>query len=65
MATREAKITGEATITVTAELIAKGEAEVQSVQTTCDGRIVALQDRHFACWPSSQLEFSLVLIFVD
>ena len=46
------------------KLMATGEAEVQSVQTTRDGGIVASRDRRFACWPSSQLELSLVLIFV-
>ena len=42
---------GEAIIT--GELMATGEAEIQSVQTTRDGGIVASQDRHFVCWPSS------------
>ena len=54
--------TGEAIIT--GELMATGEAAVQSVQTTRDGGIVASRDHHFACWPSSWLKFSRVLIFV-
>ena len=45
--------------------MATEKAEVQCVQTKHDSGIVILQDRGFACWPSSQLgfyEFSLVLI---
>ena len=43
--TGDAMATGEAIIT--GKLMATGEAEVQSVQTTHDGGIVALWDRHF------------------
>ena len=57
MATGEAIFTGELMATgeaiFTGELMATGEAEVQNVQTTCDGRIVISRDHHFACWPSS------------
>ena len=44
--------------------MATGEAELQSVQTTIDGGMVASRDGSFACWPSSYLQLSLVLIFV-
>ena len=44
--------------------MAEGEAELHSVQTMQDGRIVVSRDRCFACWPSSKLKLSLVLIFV-
>ena len=37
------------------ELMAIGEAEVQSVQTTREGGIVASRDRRFVCLPSSKL----------
>ena len=60
--TGDAMATGEAIIT--AELMAAGEADVQSIQTTRDGGIVASRDRCFACWPFREPEFSLVLIFV-
>ena len=49
--TGDVMATGEAVITE--ELMATGEAELHSVQTMCDGKIVVSQDRHFACWPSS------------
>ena len=39
---------GEAII-VTGELMARGEAELHSVQTMHDGRMIASQDHHFAC----------------
>ena len=42
---------GEAVIT--GQLMATGEAEIQSVQTTCDGVMVTLRDHRFVCWPSS------------
>ena len=35
--------------------MATGQTEVESVQTTRDGGIVALPDGRFVCWPSSQL----------
>ena len=56
--------TGE-TIT-TGELMATGEAEVQSIQTTLDGGIVASRDRSLASWPStcSLLESSLLFCFL-
>ena len=54
--------TGE--VIITGELMATGEAELHNFQTLRDGRTVASWDRHFSCWPSSYLEFSLVLIFV-
>ena len=60
--TGDATATGEAIIT--GELMATGQGKVRSVQTMCDGGIVALWDRRFACWPSNYLEFSLVLVFV-
>ena len=44
--------------------MATGEAELHVVQAMRDGRIVVLQDRCFACWSSSLLEFSLVLTFL-
>ena len=44
--------------------MATGEAELQSVQTTLDGGIITLWDHCIACWPSSQLTISLLLIFV-
>ena len=66
MATSETIVTGELMATreaiVTGELMSTGEAEVQSVQTTLDGEIVASHDFCFTCWPSSKLEFSLVYI---
>ena len=49
--TGDTMATGEAIITI--DLMATGEAEVQSVQTTHVGGIVASRDRRFACWPSS------------
>ena len=49
--TGDAMATGEAIIT--GELMATGEAELHSVQTMHDGRIVTSQDLRFACWPSS------------
>ena len=49
---------------ITGKLTAIGQAELNTVQTTCDGRITALQDRCFACWPSSQFEYSLALTFL-
>ena len=49
---------------ITGELMATGKAELHSVPTTCDGRIVASCNLHFAGWLSSQLEFNLVLILV-
>ena len=45
--------TGE--VITTEELMGAGQAEVQSVQTTHDGGIIALRDRRFVCWPSSYL----------
>ena len=51
--TGDTTTTGEAIIA--GELMAIGQAEVQSVQTTQDGGIIASRDRHFACWPYSQL----------
>ena len=49
--TEDAIATGGAIII--GELMATGEAEVQGDQTTCDGGIVASQDRSFVCWSSS------------
>ena len=49
--TGDTPATGEAIIR--GELIATGQTEVQSVQTTHDGGIVASRDRRFVCWPSS------------
>ena len=46
------------------ELMATGEAELHSVQTTRDSRIFASWDCRFACLPINQLEFRFVLIFV-
>ena len=40
-------------VIITRELMATGQTEVQSVQTTRDGWIIDLQDRRFVCWPSS------------
>ena len=44
------------------ELMAAGEAEVQSVQTTLDGGIVASRDSRFVCWPSSLLGVIVALL---
>ena len=41
---------GEAIIT--GELMAKGQAKIQNVQTMRDGGIVTSRDRRFVCWPS-------------
>ena len=49
--TEDAMATGE--VIIAGELMATGKAEVHSVQTMRDGRIVASLDRYFACWPSS------------
>ena len=38
---------------LTGDAMATEKAEVQCVQTTRDGGIVALRDHCFACWPSS------------
>ena len=48
--TGDATATGEAIIT--GELKATGQTEIQSVQPTRDGRIVALRDRRFVYWLS-------------
>ena len=51
------QLTGDVMVTggaiITEELMATGQAEVQSVQTPLDGGIIASQDRRFVCWPSS------------
>ena len=49
--TGDATVIGEAIITC--ELMATGQPEVQSVQTTRDGGIVASRNCRFVCWPSS------------
>ena len=53
MATGEVIITGEAIITgeviITSEMMATGQAEVRSVQTMLDGRIVALLLSYVSC----------------
>ena len=47
--------TGDAMATggeiISEQLMATGQAEVQSVWTPLDGGIVASRDRHFACRP--------------